>query len=338
MMIQAMLKEIKLRSMEIDDALETIYFGGGTPSLLEPNEIEALIQQVQNNFDSVSSPEVTLECNPDDTNIEKFKAWKMVGINRLSIGIQSFSDNDLIYLGRVHNSSMALKCLEQARHVGFDNISTDLIYGIPNSADYEIEKNIKIFNDFEIPHISAYALTIEEKTALKHFIETGKSKDIDESHQNDQFYLIRNILRSYSFEHYEVSNYAKNGYRSQHNSNYWNRKAYIGIGPSAHSYVAGKRRWNVSNNAKYMSAIQNKKEYFETEELSQKNIYNEKILTGLRRKEGILISELNPFETHFLSKAGQYLERKWLQEEKGRICWTEKGLLWLDLMSAEMFL
>ena len=251
-LISALAKELQLRKDEFKNTtVETIYFGGGTPSLLSIEELQFLIDTVHKNYAVVTSPEVTLEANPDDLSEEKIIELSQSPINRLSIGIQSFFEKDLKLMNRAHNVAEAKKCLEIATQY-FDNISLDLIYGIPNSTSKEWLDNIKTALSFGVPHISSYALTVEPKTALANFIDKGIIDDVDDEVAHQQFHQLIEQLEEAGFEHYELSNFAKPGYYSKNNSAYWLGKPYIGIGPSAHSFNGDQRAWNVKNNSVYI--------------------------------------------------------------------------------------
>ncbi len=336
-MLESLLTEIKERSGEITDSIRSIYFGGGTPSLLAPKEIEQLLQAVRDNFSCDSDPEVTLECNPDDGDLNYFDKIRAVGVNRLSVGIQSFSDKDLNFLGRAHNSEQGQQCLSDVKKAGFENVTVDIIYGIPGSSDAQLKENVDYCLEEKVKHISAYALTAEHGTLLMHWIKNGKQSELDEGFQNDQFYQIRDYLIKHDFVHYELSNYGQDGYRSVHNQNYWSRNNYLGIGPSAHSYSHGIRRWNVSNNAHYMRNIENKESYFEEETLSPNSVYNEKVLVGLRRSSGIQLSGLGEFESFLLEEIRPFVKKGWLEKELDHVRATAKGLIWLDHMSEHLF-
>jgi len=217
-------------------------------------------------------------------------------------------------------------------------MTADLIYGIPGGNDERLRQNIATMLSFQVPHISAYALTVEQGTYLAHAIAKGKWQEIDEEQQNRQFYLLRDELQKAGLEHYEISNYAMPGYRSQHNGNYWSRISYLGIGPSAHSYHKGIRRWNVSNNGRYMNAVEAKEHFWESEALGPVESYNETVLVSLRKKEGVQLSELTPYEDFFLAKAPQFMEKGWLIKEGRHFRSTEAGMIWLDRMTEGLFL
>lgn len=283
-LIACLIKEIEIRKDELQNQIiETIYFGGGTPSLLTTQEIHSIIDAVYANHTVIEKPEITLEANPDDLLEEKIIELSKSPINRLSIGIQSFFEKDLKLMNRAHNSKEAKKCLEIATQY-FSNISLDLIYGIPDCTHQEWKENIQTALSFEIPHISSYALTVEPKTALDSFIKKGIIKNVDDEKAEEQFNILIDELQKANFVHYETSNFGKQGFFSKNNSSYWLGKPYLGIGPSAHSFDGETRSWNVRNNSKYINTIQQNKLPIEREILSKKDRYNEYIMTGLRPK------------------------------------------------------
>jgi oxygen-independent coproporphyrinogen-3 oxidase len=306
-MVLAVAKEIQMRKNEFqDEVVETIYFGGGTPSVLNTGEIDFLISEVYKNYEVTENPEITLEANPDDLSSERIIELSKSPINRLSIGIQSFFEDDLTMMNRAHNSAEAKKCLEEATQY-FDNISLDLIYGIPGMSNEKWKQNIETALSFGIPHISSYALTVEPKTALNKLIQTGKiAKPNDESAQ-EHFTILVEMLEANGFIHYELSNFGKQNYFSKNNSAYWLGKKYIGIGPSAHSYDGVSRSWNVSNNSLYLKSIQEDKLPNEIEILSISDRYNEYIMTGLRTIWGV---SLNRIEIEFGSEYLDYLHKQ----------------------------
>jgi oxygen-independent coproporphyrinogen III oxidase len=306
-MVLALAKEIQMRKKEFENAVvETIYFGGGTPSVLTLDEINFLIQEVYNNYKVVENPEITLEANPDDLSDDRILELSKSKINRLSIGIQSFFEEDLLMMNRAHNSEEAKNCLKVATKY-FDNISIDLIYGIPGMSNEKWKQNIDTALSFGIPHISSYALTVEPKTALKKLIETGKiAQPIDEVAQ-EHFMILVDTLENNGFVHYELSNFGKENYFSKNNSAYWLGKKYIGIGPSAHSYDGSSRSWNVSNNPMYLKSIQDGKIPKEVELLSVADRYNEYVMTGLRTIWGVSLERI---ETEFGVDYLEYLKKQ----------------------------
>ena len=312
-MVLALAKELQLRKDEFQyDAefpcIETIYFGGGTPSVLTVKEIQLLIDTVRQNYPVSQNPEITLEANPDDLSEENLSAFAAIGINRLSIGIQSFFEEDLKLMHRAHDSVQAKKCLEFATRY-FDNISLDLIYGIPGMTNERWQQNIETALSFGIPHISSYALTVEPKTALNKLIQTGKVAAPKDEVAQEHFLILVETLESKGFLHYELSNFGKENYFSRNNSAYWLGKKYLGIGPSAHSYDGVSRSWNVANNALYLKAIQKGELPREVELLSQEDRYNEYIMTGLRTIWGVSLvrieQEFGPDYLNYLKQQSQ---------------------------------
>lgn len=322
-MVLALAKEIQLRSKKTSnfqlptsniDKIETIYFGGGTPSILEVKDLKFLIDEVYKNFEVVENPEITVEANPDDLTTDLsfrgrrnlFEEFKAIGINRLSIGIQSFFEDDLQMMNRAHNANEASKCLEIATQY-FDNISLDLIYGIPGSSNEKWKQNIDKALSFGINHISSYALTVEPKTALDKFIKKGIIKQPDDELAQEQFHILVDKLTKEGFVHYELSNFGKPNYFSKNNSAYWLGKKYIGIGPSAHSYDGKNRSWNISNNNLYIKSIQEGNLPSEVESLTIQDRYNEYIMTGLRTIWGV---SLNKIEKDFGKLYLDYLNKQ----------------------------
>ena len=290
-MVLALAKELQLRKNELQqetelDVIDTIYFGGGTPSILRVDEIRFLIDTVRQYYSVATHPEITLEANPDDLSEENLKAFAEIGINRLSIGIQSFFEDDLQLMNRAHNSVEAEKCLELATRY-FENISLDLIYGIPGMTNEKWLQNIETALSFGIPHISSYALTVEPKTALHKLIQTGKVASPNDEVAHAHFLILVETLEANGFVHYELSNFGKDNYFSRNNSAYWLGKKYLGIGPSAHSYDGDSRSWNIANNALYLKALQNGELPKEVEKLTTKDRYNEYVMTGLRTIWGV---------------------------------------------------
>ena len=309
-MVLALAKELQLRKKEFQkESVATIYFGGGTPSVLTPAEIRFLIDAVYENYTVVSTPEITLEANPDDLSEERIAAFAELGINRLSIGIQSFFEEDLQLMNRAHNSEEAQKCLEIATRY-FDNISLDLIYGIPGMTNERWQQNIETALSFGIPHISSYALTVEPKTALNKLIQTGKIASPNDEVAQEHFMILVETLENNGFVHYELSNFGKENYFSQNNSAYWLGKKYLGIGPSAHSYDGVSRSWNVSNNALYLKAIQIEELPNEIEKLTLEDRYNEYIMTGLRTIWGVSLDRIEQeFGIEFLNYLKQQSQK-----------------------------
>jgi oxygen-independent coproporphyrinogen-3 oxidase len=324
------------------EKIETIYFGGGTPSLLDESEIRDILDAIQKNYNVDADAEITLEANPDDINEEKLLAWKKSGINRLSIGIQSFFDRDLIWMNRAHNAEQALKSIMLTKAAGFDNFSIDLIFGTPGLTDDEWQKNIAMAVDLQIPHISSYALTVEPKTALQRMIELKKKENTDNETQARQFVILMNTLRNAGYEHYEISNFAKPGYRSRHNSSYWSGEKYIGIGPSAHSFNGNERSWNKANNMIYITSLQKNIIPFEKEILTETQKLNEYVMTSMRTVEGMdldvieksfSVDKKNRIENLLHSK----VKKEYFLQQKKRVTLTDEGKLFADLISVTLF-
>lgn len=358
-MIAALAKEIELRKSELLDSarsvsevVETIYFGGGTPSILQVSDLKLLIDAVYKNYKVVENPEITIEANPDDliSQALSFRAqsrnlyeeYHSIGINRLSIGIQSFFEDDLKLMNRAHNSAEAKECLALASQY-FDNISLDLIYGIPGMSNEKWLQNIETALSFKIPHISSYALTVEPKTALHTFIQKGIIPQPDDEVAQEHFQILVDKLIENNFIHYELSNFGKENYFSKNNSSYWLGKKYIGIGPSAHSYDGEKRGWNVSNNALYIKSIQENKLPLETEILSKTDRYNEYIMTGLRTIWGISLDRIeNEFGKSYLDylnqQSAKYIEDHLLFVDENVLRTTKNGKFLSDGIASDLFL
>ncbi len=342
-MVLAIAKEIQMRKSEFEDEdVETIYFGGGTPSVLTSEEINFLIAAVYSNYSVIENPEITLEANPDDLSSERIIELSKSKINRLSIGIQSFFEEDLQLMNRAHNSAEAKKCLEEATKY-FDNISLDLIYGIPRMSNEKWKQNIETALSFGIPHISSYALTVEPKTALNKLIQTGKIAAPKDEVAQEHFAILVEMLEANGFIHYELSNFGKENYFSKNNSAYWLGKKYIGIGPSAHSYDGVSRSWNVSNNSLYLKSIKEDKLPNEIEILSTADRYNEYVMTGLRTIWGV---SLDRIKTEFGDEYLDYLNKqvqKFLNDdlvfiENNILKPTPKGKFLTDGIASDLFI
>jgi oxygen-independent coproporphyrinogen-3 oxidase len=342
-MVLALVKELEFRKDEFqNEVVETIYFGGGTPSVLSIDEIRFLIDAVNQNYQVVEHPEITLEANPDDLNNEIIIQYANSPINRLSIGVQSFFEDDLQLMNRAHNSEEAKRCLAVATQY-FDNISIDLIYGMPNMSDEKWLKNIETALSFNIPHISSYALTVEPKTALHKMIKSGTISTLDDDLAQQHFHILIDKLQENGFVHYELSNFGKPNYFSKNNTAYWLGKKYIGIGPSAHSFNGKSRSWNVSNNLLYLKTIAENKVPSETEILSKTDQYNEYIMTGLRTIWGVSLERI---ETEFGSSYLEYLHQQaekfisdnLLEVENNILKTTKKGKFLSDGITSDLFL
>lgn len=347
-MVIALKNELILRKKEVlDDVVETIYFGGGTPSLLSMDELQLLLDTIYENYQVTDHPEITLEANPDDLMPARgesstiFKDYVSVGINRLSIGIQSFFDDDLKLMNRAHNSDEAENCLKQATQY-FENITIDLIYGMPNMDNAKWIQNIEKALSFNIPHISSYALTVEPKTALASFIKKGTIKAVDDAVVEEHFHILVDTLAKAGYTNYEISNFGKPGFFSKHNTSYWQGKKYLGIGPSAHSFDGGHRGWNIKNNTTYIKTIAKGELPMEVETLTIANQYNEYVMTGLRTIWGVSLSKIassfgEKYHQHLLKEAKMHLENNVLQLDEDVLLTTQKGKFLCDGIASDLF-
>lgn len=341
-MVLALAKEIRLRKSEFaDEVVETIYFGGGTPSILAVSDLRMLIDEVYKNYTVTENPEITVEANPDDLSEERIIELSNNQTNRLSIGVQSFFEADLKLMNRAHNSAEAKKCLEIATKY-FDNISVDLIYGIPGLTNEHWLQNIQTVLDLNIPHISSYALTVEPKTALQQFIKQGVVPQPDDTVAHEQFLMLVDKLEANGFVHYELSNFGKENYFSKNNSAYWLGKKYLGIGPSAHSYDGTNRSWNIANNTIYIKSLAENKLPSETETLTATDRYNEYIMTGLRTVWGVsldwITTEFGENMLHYLlQNAQRYLDDEKLILENNILRTTKKGKFFCDGIASDLF-
>ncbi|WP_299399006.1 radical SAM family heme chaperone HemW [uncultured Gelidibacter sp.] len=345
-LVGALVKELELRKDEFkNQVIQTIYFGGGTPSLLSIEELRLLIEEVYTHYEVTENPEITLEANPDDlfdsTSKSIFADYKSIGINRLSIGIQSFFEEDLKLMNRAHNAEEAKKCLEEATQY-FDNISIDLIYGIPGLTNERWLQNIESALAFNIPHISSYALTVEPKTALDTFIKKGIIKNVDDDLAQEQFHILIEKLEAEGFIHYELSNFGKAEYFSRNNSAYWQGKPYLGIGPSAHSFDGEHRSWNVRNNTKYIKALDENILPMEIETLSTTDKYNEYVMTGLRTIWGVSIEKVEKefgieYKKYLLEQSQKHILEHLLYLEDGKLLVTKKGKFLSDGIASDLF-
>jgi oxygen-independent coproporphyrinogen-3 oxidase len=341
-MVLALSKEIVMRKSEFENEIvETIYFGGGTPSVLTTEEIQFLISEVYKNYKIAENPEITLEANPDDLSKDRIIELSKSPINRLSIGIQSFFEDDLQMMNRAHNSAEARKCLEEATKY-FDNISLDLIYGIPGMSNEKWKQNIETALSFGIPHISSYTLTVEPKTALNKLIQTGKIAKPSDDLAQEHFSILVEMLENNGFIHYELSNFGKENYFSKNNSAYWLGKKYLGIGPSAHSYDGISRSWNVSNNSIYLKSLGENKLPHEIEILSKTDRYNEYIMTGLRTIWGVSLDRIsdefgNEYLDYLQKQAQKFIDDNLLFIENSILKPTQKGKFLTDGIASDLF-
>ncbi len=341
-LVDMLCKELELRKEEFPGKeVQTIYFGGGTPSLLNAGELKQIFDTIYSNFQVSDDAEITLEANPDDLTREKLELLKASKINRLSIGVQSFFEEDLKLMNRAHNAAEALDSIQMAKEY-FDNISIDLIYGIPDMSEQRWKRNIEIALELGLPHFSCYALTVEPNTALKKFIEKGIIKPVDDELAKAHFEILIQTLKEAGFVHYEFSNFGKPGYFSQNNTAYWMGKPYLGIGPSAHSYDGETRKWNINNNTLYIKSLEQGAISSEEEKLSVKDKYNEYVMTRLRTMWGVSLDEVElnfgeKYRNYLLEQAKQHLEDGLLNNEKGRLHVSEKGKFLSDGIAADLF-
>jgi oxygen-independent coproporphyrinogen III oxidase len=342
-MIAALVKEIELQKPYLEgEEIRTIYFGGGTPSLLTPAECGTLLDAIRNAYPVTNDAEITLEANPDDITKEKLKAWKNTGINRLSIGIQSFFEADLQWMNRAHNSTQAITALEWALEE-FNNITIDLIYGSPLLTDEMWQANVQKAIDYKIPHLSCYALTVEEKTPLHKQISSNKKENVEEEKQARQFLYLMKTLNENGYEHYEVSNFAKPGFYSRHNSSYWKGEKYLGIGPSAHSFNGASRQWNIANNNKYIQGINKGVLEAEVEVLTLEQQLNEYIMISLRTMQGMDLEKIRlkfgeGYKVNIEKKLQRYKNTSLLIETASFVQLTEEGMLRADGIAADLFM
>ncbi|RLD22908.1 MAG: coproporphyrinogen III oxidase [Bacteroidetes bacterium] len=342
-MVVAISKELSLRENYLEEGIDTIYFGGGTPSLLSTEQLHYLLSEISSTFKLNQNAEITLEANPEDITTTKAKDLIDLGFNRISLGVQSFDDEILKKLNRAHSKVDAVKAIQILQTAGFTNLTIDLIYGIPEQNLKMWESNLALATKLNVQHLSCYALTIEEKTAFGHWQKSGKLKPVPDTKYDEEYQVMAKYLAGAGYEHYEVSNFAKTGYESQHNSSYWQQEPYLGLGPGAHSYNGSSRQYNVSNNATYIKALTNDKLPFEIEKLSQSQIYNEYILTGLRTKKGIdLLRIKQNFEIDILEVHKPFLDRcmrdHLLIIDYNHIILTDKALILADSIIVELMI
>jgi len=323
--------------------IDSIYFGGGTPSIIDVKHIISIIEKIYSLYEVKKSAEITMEFNPDDIKKEKLNILRAAGINRLSIGIQSFENKDLIFMNRSHNAAEAINSIQLAKECGFDNISIDLIYGVPNQTESIWKKNLQQMFDLQIDHFSAYALTVEPNTKLNYLIKKKKIKPLSESKSENHFKILQEISSEIGYKQYEISNFCRKDKFALHNTSYWEDKIYLGIGPSAHSYNGESRRWNISNNLKYITFINSGEKYFDEEILSINQKYNEYTLTSLRTIWGVSLDYLeNNFDkmitSHFKQNSRKWIENENAILENNSLKLTNKGMLFADAISSDLFI
>ncbi len=344
-MLSSIIKEFSLRHQELKNKkLDSLYFGGGTPSILEAKEIGKIIDEANRYFEFTPDMELTLEANPDDLKSSFLKEIKNIGVNRLSIGTQSFFEDDLILMNRAHTASEAESSIKRAQDFGLENISVDLIYGSPTSTIEQWKQNLTKIIELQVPHVSSYALTIEPKTILDNWITQQKVKSPDEAFQNDAFFYMSEFLKQNGFDHYEISNFGKPNFHSKHNSSYWEYKEYLGIGPSAHSYDGKNlRSWNVANNTKYIKSLSENQLPIEREELNENDRYNEMLMIGLRTQKGVdLMRFKNNFSSDMIFTFENSIQQKIkdgiLKIENNRLIIPEEHWFMADGIAADLFL
>jgi oxygen-independent coproporphyrinogen-3 oxidase len=324
------------------EIISTLYFGGGTPSILNTDELKIIFEALHNRFVFAGDIEITLEANPDDITETKLQEWKALGINRLSVGIQSFVEAELVWMNRAHNAAESLLCIDKIKEAGFTNFSVDLIYGSPLLSDQDWKRNVDIVIEKNIPHISCYALTVEPKTALDKMIAQHKKENVDAEKQARQFLLLMDWMEEAGYEHYEISNFAKPGLRSKHNSSYWSGEKYYAFGPAAHAFDGKRRRWNVANNSLYIQSLQNNIIPFEEEVLTKTQQLNEYIMTSLRTMEGLDLDYVTKFfgeaECNRIKAAGNKYENTGkLKTVNSKLILTREGKLFADGIAADLF-
>ena len=344
-MLWAMKQEIAKRAHFLEDKkVQSLYFGGGTPSILDVEDILQLIGTVEKHFEITSDAEITLEANPDDLTKEKVEALRQTPINRFSIGIQSFYEDDLRWMNRAHNVQEADSSIKRVQDAGFENITCDLIYGYPLLTDEKWKDNMQKLIAMDIPHISSYSMTVEKKTALAHFVNDGKTPAMSDEQSAAQMLMLIDTLTQNGFEHYEISNFARNGMYAKHNTNYWKGQHYLGIGPSAHSFNGDSRSWNVANNAKYIAALTDNTTYNQLEHLTTSDQFNEYVMTSIRTMWGINLQKVEndfgyDYKQHILKESQTFLEKNELEISNDVILRsTTKGKLLADHIASELFI
>jgi oxygen-independent coproporphyrinogen III oxidase len=348
-LVAALVKEIHLTTTTASIAAlpgkeicETIYFGGGTPSILETDDLLLIFDALHSKFLIDEDAEITLEANPDDITPGKLKGWKQAGINRLSVGIQSFLDTELLWMNRAHTAADSLRCIDEIKGAGFTDYSIDLIYGSPLLSNENWKENVRTVTEKNIPHISCYALTVEPKTALDKMIAQNKKARVDAATQAEQFLLLMDWMEQAGYEHYEISNFAKPGMRSRHNSGYWQGKNYYGFGPSAHGYDGKRRKWNIANNALYIRSLQKNRIPYEEELLTETQRLNEYIMVSLRTIEGMDLEKVSAafgkkYSDELRMASYKYTNAHQLENVNSKLILTKEGKLFADGIAADLF-
>ena len=343
-MISCIIKELVSRKNYLkSSSVKTIYFGGGTPSILTKHDTNAILKTIYDNYKVCENPEITLEANPDDLNRKKIADFFNIGVNRLSIGVQSFKDDDLIFLNRNHSRKDAIRSIKIAQEIGYKNISVDLMYGLPKQSLKDWEDNLNLLFDLNIQHLSAYMLTLEKKTKLFEYVKKNKVKMIDDLSIINQYYRLLSIAKKNNFVQYEISNFSKNNTLSKHNTSYWQNKLFLGVGPSAHSFDYKSRRWNIASNKKYIEKLNNNNIYFEEEVLTISQKFNEYILTNLRTKWGININTIKSrfggkYASHTKKMMQKWSEKNYIKENNEIVILTDEGSVFADKIISDLFL
>lgn len=341
-MIDALKAEIANRKEYVNnEVINSVYFGGGTPSLLTQDELTQVFQVTHKHFSFSENVEITLEANPDDITKDALQAWKEAGINRLSIGIQSFKQEDLEWMNRAHSVNEGLNCVGLAKQFGFQNLTVDLIYGLPNLSNEEWKSHLRTVINLGVTHVSAYCLTVEEKTVLSSLVDKGKIVPATEDQQSEQFQILVDELKSANFEQYEISNFCQPNCQAVHNTNYWKGITYLGIGPSAHSFNGVSRSWNIANNRTYIKQVMGGEVHFETEVLSTCDQFNELLMTGLRTSFGVNLKQLESIHSltdAFQNQLKQLEMDEFLIRNSDTILLTQKGRLQADRIASDLFI
>ncbi|MCK5781876.1 MAG: radical SAM family heme chaperone HemW [Flavobacteriales bacterium] len=339
--INAIIFELETRKTEITEEVKTIYFGGGTPTVIASTDIVKILDAVYQNYDVIEEPEITIEANPDDINVEKLKELKKTAINRFSVGIQSFHQKDLEFMNRAHDKNQAEECISLIKDAGWDNITIDLIYGVPNQSEQDWRYNLNRAFELGVPHISAYALTVEDKTPLNKLIKSGKYPNVSDEKALSDFKVLIDETKKHGFIQYEISNFGKENYFSRHNSSYWQGEKYLGVGPSAHSFNGQSRRWNLANNKLYLEGLRSNS-YFEAEVLTATDSFNEYLMTGLRTIWGVSLDRvLNDYGEEFyrelLTKVDDMLKNGKLVKKGDVVLISEAARFQTDGITSDLF-